>query len=116
MTTKIVKETLKCSIIILLSLTAGVWSSPHTTGSQPPPCSGFSFTAIDCHRAVLFGGYSPEHGTMNDVYIFNIQTMVCHCTNVVPGNKDIRTCSCMVSKGAALSTILIGLHYGWYKI
>ena len=54
----------------------GVWSSPVTTGSRPPPCGAFSFTAIDSHRAVLFGGYNREHGKMNGVYIINIQTMV----------------------------------------
>ena len=56
-----------------------MWSSPPTTGSRPPPCSNFTFTAIDAHRGVLFGGYSPEHGKMNDVYIINVQTMVCLC-------------------------------------
>ena len=60
------------------SPTAGLWSSPLTTGSRPPPCAGFSFVAIDDHKGVLFGGRT-EHGVMNDVYIINGQTMVCLC-------------------------------------
>ena len=59
------------------SPTAGVWSSPPTTGSRPPPCSNFTFEAIDSNRGVLFGGHT-EHGRMN-VYIINVQTMVCLC-------------------------------------
>ena len=54
----------------------GTWSSPPTTGDRPPPCSAFSFTTIDHHRAVLFGG-RQEHGRVNDIYILDLDTMVC---------------------------------------
>ena len=84
--------------------TAGVWSCPPTTGENPPPCSDFTFTAIDDRRAVLFGGRNGEQGSMNDVYIIDLPTMVqwfpiklfCsdkhhHCISketVMPQNRD----------------------------
>ena len=55
---------------------AGIWSSPPTTGEKPPPCSAFSFTAVDDHRAVFFGGFQGGHRKVNDVYILDLQTMV----------------------------------------
>ena len=58
--------------------TAGVWSSPATTGERPPPCESFSLTSIDKRRAVFFGGYS---GNTNDVYIIDLQSMVCELMN-----------------------------------
>ena len=60
--------------------TAGVWSCPATTGERPPPCAGFTFTAIDDRRAVLFGGGNGEHGRLNDVYIIDLHNMVMTCT------------------------------------
>ena len=61
--------------IICVTFTAGVWSCSATTGERPPPCSDFTFTAIDDRRAVLFGGTNTE-GCMNDVYIIDFHTMV----------------------------------------
>ena len=55
---------------------AGMWSCSPTTGERPPPCSNFTFTTIDDRRAVLFGGYNGEQGSMNDVYIIDLHTMV----------------------------------------
>jgi len=69
----------------LISLSAGKWSIPTTTGPRPPPCSAFSFTAISDHLAVLFGGWQPRRGgRVNDCYVMNFETMVCtevFCTN-----------------------------------
>ena len=62
--------------IICVTFTAGVWSYPATTGERPPPCSHFTFTAIDDRRAVLFGGNHIDQGHMNDVYIIDFHTMV----------------------------------------
>ena len=56
--------------------TAGVWSCPATTGKRPPPCSAFTFTAVDDRRAVVFGGRNIKQGRMNDVYIIDFHTMV----------------------------------------
>ena len=53
-----------------------MWMSPDTTGDRPPPCSAFTFTAIDDRRAVVFGGNNIEMGKMNTVYIIDIITMV----------------------------------------
>ena len=61
--------------------TAGVWSSPATTGERPPPCAYFSLTSIDHKRAVFFGGSNGEQGQMNDVYIIDLQSMVCELMN-----------------------------------
>ena len=67
------------------SPSAGEWSSPPTTGPRPPPCSGFSFTAINHHMAVMFGG-SQAGQLVNDVYIIDFRSMVrweWSCNNVV---------------------------------
>ena len=53
----------------LISL--GTWSSPTVKGTRPPPCSHFSFTKMDDHHAVLFGGWDQM-----DVYIVNLNRMV----------------------------------------
>ena len=42
----------------------------------PPPCNGFSFTKIDHHRAVLFGGESDAKEYIDDVYILDLAKMV----------------------------------------
>ena len=76
-----------------------MWSSPPTTGSRPPPCAGFSFTAIDSHRGVLFGGYSPGRGRINDIHIINMQTMVCLCVDMFIHKYDYGClASCPVQK------------------
>ena len=54
----------------------GKWSSPQTTGKRPPPCSTFSFTMVDDHRAVLFGGFQGGKGRTKDVYILDLRSMV----------------------------------------
>ena len=61
-----------------MSLTAytGVWSSPVTTGDRPPPCSGFTFTAVDDRRAVVFGGFNRGVERINTMYIIDLITMV----------------------------------------
>ena len=71
-----------------LLLFAGKWSSPPTTGRRPPPCSFFSFTAINDHQAVLFGGNQPQPPTVfggrsqqgsrvNDCFLMDFESMVC---------------------------------------
>ena len=60
------------------SPSSGKWSSPVTTGPRPPPCSSFSFTAINNHQAVLFGGGQPGHGgRVSDCYLMDFESMVC---------------------------------------
>ena len=59
------------------SLSAGLWSSPPTSGPRPPPCSVFSFTAINTHQTVLFGGKQPGHGRVSDCYLMDFKSMVC---------------------------------------
>ena len=54
----------------------GKWSSPQTTGKRPPPCSNCSFTMVDDHRAVLFGGVQCGRSRTNDVYILHLRNMV----------------------------------------
>ena len=63
-------------LVNTILLSVAEWSSPLTTGPWPPPCSNFSFTAINHHMAVLFGGVQPEHEAVDDVYIIDFQSMV----------------------------------------
>ena len=69
-----------------------MWSSPVTTGDRPPPCSGFTFTAIDDRRAVVFGGTNKETDRINTVYIIDLITMViihqCPCNSTVTNVKS----------------------------
>ena len=54
----------------------GVLSSPQVTGSRPPPCQAFTLTSVEPNRAVLFGGFQPECGRVDNIYLFNIDTKV----------------------------------------
>ena len=56
---------------------AGVWFSPPVRGTRPPPCSRFTLTNVDNHRAVIFGGYQPGRGNVvSDLYLIDLNTMV----------------------------------------
>ena len=60
---------------------AGVWFSPRVSGTRPPPCSTFTLTSIDNHRAVLFGGNQSQKSSgvlSSDLYLINFEfnTMV----------------------------------------
>ena len=60
-----------------VSSPSGTWSSSPASGTRPPPCAGFSFTMIDDHHAVLFGGsHAPEGKKSNDVYVVDLSRMV----------------------------------------
>ena len=53
------------------------WSSPAATGTRPPPCAHFSFTKINDHCAVMFGGSTQsEESATNDVYMLDLASMV----------------------------------------
>ena len=67
----------------ILLLFAGKWSSSPTTGPRPPPCYFFSFTAINDHQAVLFGGKQPQRRRVNDCFLMDFESMVCpeRCCN-----------------------------------
>ena len=58
-----------------ISPSAGKWSIPTTTGPGPPPCSYFSFTAINGDQAVLFGGRQSD-GRVSDCYLIDFVSMV----------------------------------------
>ena len=60
----------------VLCLLLGKWSSLQTTGERPPPCNYFSFTMVDDHRAVLFGGFQGGKRRTNDVYLLDLIFMV----------------------------------------
>ena len=103
--------------------TAGVWSCPATTGDRPPPCSAFTFTAVDDRRAVLFGGFNIEQGRMNDVFIIVLSTMVllfvCACVCVymcvrVCVGKYVYMCSYVLSKSVIVCLCVyacVAFHY-----
>ena len=60
---------------LIIFITTGTWSSIVCTGTRPPPCSAFTLTMIDNHRAVLFGGWQGGHRS-NDAYILDMSIMV----------------------------------------
>ena len=53
----------------------GKWTIPKLVGQRPPPCGGVTFTMIDPHRALLFGG-RQETGRVSSVYIFDFRELV----------------------------------------
>ena len=57
---------------------AGVWAVQMTTGESPPPLSRHTFTKIDYHRAVVFGGYTGS-SRLNDTYVLDMETWVWRC-------------------------------------
>ena len=60
------------------NMTTGVWSTPPTTGEKPPPLAWHTFTKIDHHRAVVFGG--DDRSTIhNDAYVLDMETWVWKC-------------------------------------
>ena len=61
--------------LCVTSPSTGKWSSPPTTGPGPSPCAHVSFTAINNHQAVLFGGRQP-HDKVNDCYLMDFESMV----------------------------------------
>ena len=61
---------------VMVSSSTGKWSSPPTTGPRPPPCAHFSFTAVNNHQAVFFGG-RQLHGRVSDCYLMDFESMVC---------------------------------------
>ena len=56
-------------------ISSGVWSSPVTTGSTPPPCHGFSFLKVN-GIVIMFGGYTEDDECLGDIYTLNIKNMV----------------------------------------
>ena len=55
--------------------TAGVRTSPTTTGDKPHPYFDTTYTKVDERRAVFFGGYNEEQRS-NVVYIIDLEKMV----------------------------------------
>ena len=62
---------------------AGVWVAQSTTGERPPPQSCSTFTKIDSHRAVLFGGSVGSNST----YVLDVDTWVQSLSACVWDNK-----------------------------
>ena len=61
---------------------AGRWSIPETTGEMPRPCAAASFTKVDQHTAVLFGGRQKQ-GRVNDLAILNMEKWVRNCIHTM---------------------------------
>ena len=55
-----------------------IWSSPAVKGTRPPPCSHFSFTSINDHEAIMYGGRLASGRSVNDIYLFDFSEMVSH--------------------------------------
>ena len=54
----------------------GDWSCPLMKGIALPHNSYFSFTAIDDHRALIFGGNVGDR-RVDSLYLIDFNTMVC---------------------------------------
>ena len=63
-----------CSVTV----PAGVWAVQRTTGESPPPLALHTFTKIDHHRAVVFGGYNGN-SRENKAYVLDMETWVWRC-------------------------------------
>ena len=72
-------------------LSAGKWSSPTTTGPRPPPCYFFSFTSINDHQAVLFGGNQPRNRVVNECYLMDFESMVCSYREIVRNSVSLQS-------------------------
>ena len=53
---------------------AEAWAVQPTTGERPPPLGAHTFTKIDHHRAVVFGGVTWT--LANDTYVLDMETWV----------------------------------------
>ena len=55
---------------------AGLWLAiPPVTGCVPPSSNYFSFTIMDDHQVILFGGFNGSE-KFDDVYILDLTTWV----------------------------------------
>lgn len=78
-------------------LSVDLWESPVLTGSRPPPSDGFTFTSIDAHRAVIFGGILHNRSYVNDIYIIDFQKMV-SITDLATNLFSTTTCNVVLPK------------------
>ena len=62
---------------------AGLWTSPSTTGQKPPPIANFTFTGVNSHRAVLFGGRQRQCRS-SDLFIvdFDPEKVILHVATI----------------------------------
>ena len=73
------------AVSILSCIFVESWSSQATNGEVPPPMDGHTFTKINNHSAVVFGGYSESRNS-NDAYLLDMQNWVCShnkCTHII---------------------------------
>jgi len=45
-------------------------------GDNPPKCSNFSFTKLDDHTVIMFGGYLGDEHYSDELYTLNLKEMV----------------------------------------
>ena len=66
---------LKLAYLCSVTVPAGLWAVQLTVGERPPSLASHTFTKIDHHRAVLFGGDTTRSRT-NDTYVLEIEILV----------------------------------------
>ena len=77
---------------------AGVWCSPTVSGTRPPPCAGFTLTAIDNYRAIMFGGLDGQQWSMQkglkvkQTYLINFETIVYNINTIIIIIVNVHTC------------------------
>ena len=102
--------------VFLSTHSTGKWSSPPTTGTRPPPCSDFSFTTINDHQAVLFGGVQRGYQRVNDFYLMNFESMVCPDWLLIWNTHAAIEYECMHTQRvwqSCLSDLHNEQHYYW---
>lgn len=85
------------SEVWVFDIEEGKWFEPEASGSCPPPCVDFSFTKVDGHRAIVFGGHQPETGAVSDAYILELGSWV--CTVYVYMHTYMYVCACAYRQG-----------------
>ena len=84
--------------ILRMYMHIGAWLSPVLSGDRPPASDGFTFTSVDSHRAVLFGGILHDRRYINDVYVIDFRKMaslLClHCFSACTISLALQKFSC----------------------
>ena len=78
----VVLQSNECYACSSVTTFAGVWKVQPANGTRPPPLANHTFTKIDNHRAVAFGGYTGSC-RVNDAYVLDMKIWVCRKNVVV---------------------------------
>ena len=83
-------------VLYYSSSLSGTWSTPKVSGQIPPPCAYFSFTKIDHHRVLLYGGERYGQKGLSDLYILDLTAMVSQYIEMVHSTYCIKIDICII--------------------